>query len=64
MYKEVCELLFMAIMDLIQIPYLFVTYFIFKPGAPDFLKLILYGSSVCVFVCVCVCVSVPEAINN
>ena len=30
---------------------------IFKPGrrAPGFLKLILCGSSVCVFVCVCVC---------
>ena len=46
---------------------------LFKPGAywlqagaPGFLKLILCGSSVCVFVCVlvCVCVSMPEAINN
>ena len=30
--------------------------------APGFLKLILCGSLVCVFVCVCV--SAPEAINN
>ena len=34
--------------------------------APGFLKLILCGSSVCVFMCVSayVCVSAPEAINN
>ena len=33
---------------------------------PGFLKSIMCGSSVCVFVCVCVCVcvSAPEAINN
>ena len=38
---------------------------IFKPGvlvtgrrAPGFLKLILCGSSVCVYTCVCVCVCV------
>ena len=44
--------------------------YLFKPGMrrPQagvclvFLKLILCGSSVCVFVCVCV--SAPEAINN
>ena len=45
-----------------------------QAGMPGFLKLILYGSSVCVCVClrvyvrVClrvyVCVSAPEAINN
>ena len=29
---------------------------IFKPGVPGFLKLILCGSSVCVFLCVCACV--------
>ena len=30
----------------------------FARRAPGFLKLILYGSSVCMFVCVCVCVCV------
>ena len=46
-----------------------LTLFFFKPGAPaagrrapGFLKLILCGSSVCVFACVCV--SAPEAIDN
>ena len=40
-------------------------FIIFKLGAchaPGFLKLILCGLSVCMYMCVCV--SMPEAINN
>ena len=37
-----------------------------QAGTPGFLRLILFGLSVCVCVCVClsVCVSAPEAVNN